>query len=254
MVNVFSQDLFTKDTLTDSDYKFFAIFFSILITIILIVSKQLTSSAKSLSWCISLVNAAIMVVASIVYISVNYESIVQKLSDLEPFTDIFHNKNDFSSLVCLWFALTNVFDILFGVVFYPKYLNFLTAWIHHPVYMYIMYFAITGNGFIATSRPFAPSFILASLEELPTFILALGSIEPKFRTDLGFGISFFLTRIFYHVLLFGYAIYSKCDIPTYVIYTLALLLHLFWFSSWVTKYAKPATRDGKSKQSTAKHD
>ena len=94
----------------------------------------------------------------------------------------------------------------------------------------------TGNGFFIHSEVFCASFVYVAIEELPTFLLALGSVFPSCRTDFGFGITFFFLRLVYHTYMLIYSILSKTDYIVTILYILTLILHVFWFSTWVTKY------------------
>ena len=84
--------------------------------------------------------------------------------------------------------------------------------------------------------PFSNLFLLAAIEELPTFLLALGSMFSVFRTDLGFGLSFFLLRICYHLYLFTLGMKIGIETPVIGVFVLTLTMHLNWFYAWVSKY------------------
>jgi hypothetical protein len=148
--------------------------------------------------------------------------------------------NNFTFLICLWFGMVNVFDIVVGHFFYPKYLGLLTGYVHHIVFIWTMLASTTGNGLFMTTRPFATPFVFMLIEEFPTFLLALGSMFPRLRTDAGFGLSFFLLRIVYHSYFACYAFLNShvVDGAILVLYAMTLAMHLNWFYSWVTKYGK----------------
>lgn len=129
-------------------------------------------------------------------------------------------------------------DILFGLLLYREHLGILTAYFHHAMYTWLMVFAITGNGgFTSTPGSFTTAFMFCTIEELPTFILALGSIAPAWRSDLGFGISFFFLRIVYHCGILFHEVYTGGYTPMIFLIVLTLGMHLNWFSAWITKYA-----------------
>ena len=236
---------FYSYTLTDDNlFEIGKIFVGVLVGIC-IISKLLFSTPKKLSWAITLLNSTIICLCSVVYLHVKFPVIRDLITTGSSAYELYHEKNNFVVVVCLWFGLANICDILFGLIFYPKYLNILTAWVHHSVYIWMMIIATTGNGFFMTARVFAPAFIFAGIEEVPTFLLALGSMFPSLRTDFGFGISFFLLRIVFHILIFSYAIYSRTDTLTHVLYGLTLTLHLHWFSNWILKYGTKSKNDVK---------
>ena len=142
-------------------------------------------------------------------------------------------------------------------------MGILTAYIHHPVFIWMSYFCVTGNGYFVHARPFCNAFLALYVIEVPIFFLSLGSIFPSLRTDIGFGVTFFLLRICLHaymvcvfvhyvircISLFNQllcfilsqaslAYYSDVDSPIMVLYLLTLCLHLFWFTNWFSKYGK----------------
>ena len=73
--------------------------------------------------------------------------------------------------------------------------------------------------------------------EVPTFILSLGSIFPQHRSDLLFGVTFGVTRLFFYGL--GFLTYLFTTAP--IVHPLLVLLpgaaamgmHIQWFSKWV---------------------
>lgn len=185
MASILPDSMFEKYSLTDNDIIEYSKSFTIVLVLYCIVSKVLIKTPKKLAWSISILNSFVMVLASTTYIIHKFEDLQTVLRSQSSAVDLFHTKNDFTALVCLWFTLANVADILFGLVFYRKYLQLLTAYVHHSVYIWIMYFSVTGNGGLWTSRPFSPIFIFASIEEIPTFLMSLGSINKSLRTDSG---------------------------------------------------------------------
>ena len=103
------------------------------------------------------------------------------------------------------------------------------------------YYSATGDGVFFQGNPFAKSFLTLYIEELPTFLLALGSVFPGLRTDMGFGITFFLFRVCYHGYMGCLSYKSNVDTPVVVLYALTFLLHCFWFYSWVSKYGSKSS-------------
>ncbi|KAG6369286.1 hypothetical protein JVT61DRAFT_15498 [Boletus reticuloceps] len=126
-------------------------------------------------------------------------------------------------------------DLIMGMLFYRSKVNFLTGWIHHSVYIFIVEYAIQGH--------WSHIFCLAAVMEIPTFVLALGSLMPRLRSDVFFAVCFFVTRIALHVALcvslvaqrkdvtngsFGPAIIMACIFP----------LHVHWFSGCLKGFLK----------------
>ena len=66
--------------------------------------------------------------------------------------------------------------------------------------------------------------------------LALGHVNPRYRSDLGFGIVFFIVRVAY----FGYAIYQLYLVQSILwkIGCLPLGAHLYWFERWCRSYGR----------------
>ena len=205
------------------------------------VSVLLRLPEKKLAWMVSLVNSFVMTVGGVLYLAVKLPPVLTALGkgNFLIGEKVFHEPlSNFAALLCMWFLMANVFDLVFGLLFYRRQLGFLTAYVHHSVFIWTMVAATTGNGGFLTCRPFASAFMYVIIEELPTFLLALGSVVPACRTDLGFGLTFFLFRIAYHVGFFGLALYNrqKVDTPVIVLYSLTLAMHVNWFYNWVIKY------------------
>lgn len=247
-------------TLTKNDIQKAGTIFLAILLMVCITAKYTFKETKRLAWVVSLVNSFVMSVMGIIYLAgeikcnflhtLNYfiiSIIVAKLP-LHPNIlrfgpegrDLFHSADNFGVLCCLWFGLANITDLAFGVMFYREQLQFLTAYFHHSVFIWMMYASTTGNPYFGLIDGkitiFATTFCFMIVEEIPTFILALGSVFPKFRSDIGFGFTFFILRICYHFYFFIYALYSGVDTLVLSLYLLTLTMHLNWFYSWVIKY------------------
>lgn len=199
---------------------------------------------KKLAWTISLLSSSSMTVAGAIYLAAQAQAFPGFFSFADNPRELFHAVDTFSGYCCLWFAIANILDFVLGFIFYRNYLDPLTALIHHPVFIWMMWASTSGRAWLGDGAPkveiFARAFMLAPIEELPTFLLALGSVFPACRTDLGFGLTFFLLRICYHAYILAYTIKLKASWVAIILYVMTLTLHLFWFKSWVTKYAKKA--------------
>lgn len=231
---------FADYTLTTGDLKLAASLFSAIFIAVGSIAVVSFSDIKKRAWIISLFNSFVTMIAGAVYL-------VNKIPQYPEFLAFeaspgagFHTKLDnFCVLACIWFFIACFFDLFFGVIFYRKQLQLLTAYIHHGVFMWMMVTGITGNGIFLTCVPFAPSFVYMLVEEIPTFLLALGSVFPYFRSDYGFGVSFFFLRLVYHAYGVAYAVKDKTETVVVVLYFQALLLHLNWFYGWVKMMLKP---------------
>ncbi|KAJ3219642.1 hypothetical protein HDU67_000130 [Dinochytrium kinnereticum] len=103
--------------------------------------------------------------------------------------------------------------------------NLVTGWIHHFMYTFIVGFAIVFK--------LPGAFMIAGLLELPTVFLSIGHIWKSLRTDLLFGVTFFVTRLGFHAYL-TYTLYTSWPSLYYWIIGVAVYpLHLYWFYSYV---------------------
>jgi hypothetical protein len=149
---------------------------------------------------------------------------------------VFHSLDNVSVLVSIWFTLANIFDLLFGLIFYRKYLDPLTAYVHHIVYIWILVTGMTGHGGIAMFEPYCAGPVYMFIEEMPTFMLALGSVFPAYRTDIGFGVTFLLLRLVYHGYMLLYSVYLGASPVVPFMFSLTMCLHVYWYYAWCTKY------------------
>lgn len=228
---------FVEFTLTSEEIRNVGICFAAILTSVCVVARvTFAKDPKRMAWIVSIFNSFVTMIVGFVYLIVK----VPMFKDFFMYGDngrlVYHSMDNVSVLTCLWFAMACVFDLGFGLLCYRKYLDPLTAYVHHTVFIWIMITATTGNGGFITAEKFAPSFLYMLVEELPTFLLGLGMVVPALRTDIGFGVTFFLLRIVYHAYFFTYSIVCGADTVIPVLYSLTMCLHLFWFYSWVTKY------------------
>lgn len=145
-------------------------------------------------------------------------------------TEEIHGEDLLSRVGVLYFCAINIMDLVLGSSFYPKYLDPLSAYFHHTVYLIF--------AFCLLAHHYARGLLMCFFMEWPTLLLALGSLWPGLRNDLLFGILFFLTRIAYNV----YYIVSLYRVAPegliWKICTATLCLHLFWFYKWTISYMK----------------
>lgn len=216
------------------------IFSMVLVSIGIYATTQYKDAPKKMAWIVSMFNSGFMTLIGMFYMYHSMPSDVNVLIMGSHGRGYFHGIDNVSFLVCLWFAMANAFDLALGFAYYRKYLDPLTAYVHHPVFIWIMSMAATGNGWFFTTEQFGPGFALMLIEELPTFLLALGYVFSQFRTDIGFGVTFFSLRIVYHIYMFLFAIWSGASATVLFLYSLTTTLHVYWFSSWFRKYGSKA--------------
>lgn len=228
------------DTLSSHDNLIkLAMMTSVVYVVFFGLCRMMTSDAKKLSWCITCLNAGVMSVIGICYLSARlylgdkyfpfgYNVAMQA-----------YRTDNIATFACATFGMATLLDLLLGIVFYPKHIQLLSGWVHHTVFIWLSYFFITGNGFFMTeATPFAPVFGVSLMQEFPTFLLALGSLFPSCRTDLGFGITFFLLRVCLHGYFMIYFFAARPYKIIIIMYLLTMTMHLNWFYGWVKNYNK----------------
>lgn len=124
-------------------------------------------------------------------------------------------------LAVLIFLSYLISDCIIGKLYYDDKMKGLTGYPHHFIYIIINIVSLFTSNF--------PFFSLYFLEELPTFILGIGNYNQKYRRDLLFGSTFFITRILYHLLVSISLLQNKLVSYTALI---ILPLHAYWFWNW----------------------
>jgi len=188
--------------------------------------KIYSLTKKQKAYIISIKNSLIMTIASIFYIYL----FINSGASLDISLNFSKEIEIFGRLLILYFMAYLVMDLAIGVFEYPNYIQLLSGYIHHTIYLIISSLALynTDGLFI---------FILAMIEELPTFLLSIGSFNNSFRNDTLFGISFFITRIVFHIILMFLFRNNEFQFIFYIpLFT--LILHLYWFKNWLAKYGK----------------
>ncbi|OCF71661.1 hypothetical protein I204_07721 [Kwoniella mangroviensis CBS 8886] len=127
-------------------------------------------------------------------------------------------------------------DLTVGYLKYPSQVGLLTGWIHHIVYIGLMFYVV--------QTQITPIFLMGAVMELPTFDLAISNLFPALRNDLRFLSSFFIFRILFHSIYLidcarpsSRAFMGNSWVPT-IMLGLALMMHLSWFKGGVTGYIK----------------
>jgi len=246
---------FKEYNLTKNEIITAFILFSLILCFIGIFAKiYFNHDIKKMSWIISLFNSFILTIIGIIYLYMKTPLYKDFFLFGNNGRKLFHSSDNIAVLTCIWFGLANFFDLLFGLLFYAKFLDPLTAYVHHTVYIWLMITSTTGYGFFTHCEVFCVGFVYVGIEELPTFLLALGSVFPSLRTDIGFGVTFFVLRLVYHSYMLIYTILSKSDSIVTILYILTLILHIFWFTTWMTKYGSKlvGSKEGSIKSKVTK--
>jgi len=120
-----------------------------------------------------------------------------------------------------------IMDLSIGMRDYRSYINSLTGYVHHIVYIFV--------NILSLYTGLYPLYCIFMIAEIPTFILSAGSVYPRYRSDISFGITFALTRIVY----FTFIIYILRQFNVIVYFAIPILfLHVYWFYRFVIRQLK----------------
>lgn len=221
--------------------------------------KKLRKKARRrLSWVPTFVNSLFMTLMGTGYFVIKTDCL-KDVTGIWMYAQgdgehVWRSMDNVSVLVMAWFAMFNVFDISFGCMYCFECLDPLTAWVHHPVFTWICYVGITGDGILYQGKPFPSSFMVVCMEEFPTWHLAAGAMFPSLRNDWVFGGSFFLLRVCFH-LYHAVLCFLNDPSPAWysvttpkMIFLFSMLMHLVWFRAWVLKYMIPLLFGKKEKK------
>ena len=102
---------------------------------------------------------------------------------------------------------------------------------HHTIYLILIPAIIY--------EQVAGAFMVASFMELPTVFLALGFLHKEWRSEYGFGVSFFVTRLLFHIYFAKQVIHVWPD-RFFLIFlaTITFPLHIYWFGRWVRRQVR----------------
>ncbi len=262
--------LILKDTLTKNDIVYFILFDVAFLLTILSITKHylldtlprdsskeiITKNRKRFGWILSLANSLILSTLAIIYtyyryIDINEFNKNEKFPVLYisnnmlqvdgKFDDLMIGKDNISYIMSIHLAVVNIIDLVYGSIYYPDAIDILSGWIHHIVYIWIVILCTTGNGAILTSRLFSKGLGIFFLLEIPTFLLALGHVFKSFRSDYGFGLSFWIFRIILHAYfivcnILTYQKYQSLEIVIQALLFLTFTMHVYWFYSWSNTY------------------
>ena len=143
--------------------------------------------------------------------------------------DAFTNDYGLSVLTCLFFAVYLVLDLVLGTIFYREQMTFLSGWLHHSIYLGILYYF---NYKLHLWAPFS-AFLLS---EIPTAIMSYGQLDKTWRSDILFGATYLVTRLIYHGYLL--ALFLENWSPGWTAIAGTLVMHVHWFRLWVVSQRK----------------
>ncbi|KAJ3860944.1 hypothetical protein EV359DRAFT_74931 [Lentinula novae-zelandiae] len=142
-------------------------------------------TSKQVAWIITTTASFVMTIASLPFVW-DYFAGRGDVKRVGAFPELAVPANRFFQA----YLLT---DLSLGAVYYRSQLNLFTGWSHHVIYLGIVEYAIR--------QKWAHIFCLAACMEFPTFVLGLATLFPRLRSNVFFAVSFFLTRIFFHIVL-----------------------------------------------------
>lgn len=190
-------------------------------TVFCITKANRILTVKQEAYILSIKSSITLFILSLVFM---YKYVTCNTGYCESLSDDTRNLQILTVLTFLSYLIS---DCVIGYFYYHKYMCSLSGYLHHFVYIVLNILAIYTNNF--------PLFVLFLIEELPTFLMGIGSFNSKFRSNMMFGIAFFITRILLHI----YLIYQLKG-HSYMVSGLAisvLPMHIYWFYGWLKKYA-----------------
>lgn len=140
----------------------------------------------------------------------------------------FATETPLARFAVIYFISFLLFDLLAGFFDYAKYMELLSGWVHHSMFIWL--------GLRSLNDRCSNYFGFHMIEEIPTFLLSLGKLDI-YRTDFGFGGTFFLFRVGTHAITSFNALlnWPKDSIPKKYLYLsfVSLALHVHWMRLWV---------------------
>eukprot|EP01055_Gregarina_sp_Pseudo9_P005567 Gregarina_sp_Pseudo_9__5566@NODE_746_length_2278_cov_58_808397_g702_i0_p1_GENE_NODE_746_length_2278_cov_58_808397_g702_i0NODE_746_length_2278_cov_58_808397_g702_i0_p1_ORF_typecomplete_len311_score70_09TRAM_LAG1_CLN8/PF03798_16/0_00091DUF2627/PF11118_8/20DUF2627/PF11118_8/13DUF2627/PF11118_8/1_3e03_NODE_746_length_2278_cov_58_808397_g702_i08821814 len=147
---------------------------------------------------------------------------------LGPATEGVVSSSMFSNDVIVFFLTFLWFDMLVSGIFFAGHMEVLAGWVHH-----IAYIMLCSN---ALCWGWSYGLAIMFIEELPTLLLALGRCYPKWQSEHGFGYTFAVLRLGLHCFIsIVTTLYCRHISFIWAAAWLTLLVHLWWFSGWVSR-------------------
>ena len=160
---------------------------------------------------------------------------------------VVYNEDRLSTFFTTYFFVYLLLDLSLGMLYYPKYIDPLSGWFHHVIFAILIASLKVHHS--------CNAMMFCYIQELPTFLLAVGSIHKPYRQDLLFGITFFITRVCYHIayasgLISHYQYNHPAALYSAFFGVLTTIMHVMWFSQWLRKLpqylqAQQRTKEGK---------
>lgn len=211
----------------------------VVLTLVFYLASPHFPTTKQRSWILTTTSSAVMSIASLP-LAYDYLSSYGDITRIQP-------SSMWTYCACRFFQAYLIADIVLGLLHYRSRVNWLTGWVHHSVYVFIVEYSIRQN--------WSHIFCLCAIMEIPTFVLAIATIYPHLRSDVLFAATFFLTRILLHVRL-GFSFFlhrarvTDGSMGPGIIMACIFPLHAFWFSGCVKGFVK-RSQQGKKKKRVA---
>jgi hypothetical protein len=205
---------------------------------------------RSKAWILSLLNAVVLTLNGLRFIPFMLKYPLAHSSGDTPAVRaawLLENETDdaIGRFVCVYFSSFMILDLIVGLVDYRKQIDLVSGYIHHALYLLLMFIALTSHWCTAVS--------VHHVLELPTLILALGSVFPALRADLAMGVTFFATRILINI----WSVWQHCSWspeahPSWPwVVCPALAMHSYWFFGWAMRHSPCAKSSRRSKDKAA---
>lgn len=132
-------------------------------------------------------------------------------------------ESDLSLHLAVAFLAYLFLDLSLGMLFYRSQMTILNGYFHHTIYSLMTLFAI--------HRRLPMVYLLYWPEELPMVLMSIGALNPAARVNMRFGLSYFVTRICWHIYLTA-SLWSH-EMILGVLSLAVFPLNAYFFYGWV---------------------
>jgi len=193
----------------------------------------LCPTTKQASWILTTISSGVMSLASMPFLWAYLTGGGMKSIRVLP---------QFAVSVVRFFQAYLTADLILGSVYYRSRISLLGGWIHHSMYIIVIELVVR--------RSWSHIFCLAGSMEIPTLIFAVATFYPHLRSDIMFAISFFMTRILFHIVLLVSLLLEEnrmqatggSFVPA-IVFAIIFPLHGLWFVGCVKGFIRRATQN-----------
>ncbi|KAI9478744.1 MAG: hypothetical protein EXX96DRAFT_258326 [Benjaminiella poitrasii] len=203
-------------------YAFLISFSSLIGFFFYCIKAGFAKTDKQTSWILTLASSFVCTFVSIPHFYMFWKSgwDMNRLSTDSPWH---------TAIACFFISYL-VLDLSLGSLYYRNRITVLTGWIHHPLYIGILFWLLRWRS--------ASFFTANCLLELPTLILALGSMKEKLRCDILFAFTFFMLRLVFHACMIVALKKSHRLEILWLVAVAVFPLHIYWFYGIITQLVK----------------